>query len=82
MEEEIMYLSGLRFIQLMKNSAYHAGIKKVFGLRVKGGLNTTLPQQVLENITSEEELEVVVNLIDEHLDQEVDEIIMHYNRAL
>ena len=53
----------LRFIQLMKNRALHFGIKKspyeaLFGCKAKAGLTTSsLPQDVLKHIQSEEELE-------------------------
>ena len=53
---------GLRFVRLMKNRAYHSGIKTtpyeaLFGCKIKIGLNTSnLPKDVLENIETEEEL--------------------------
>ncbi|XP_022163806.1 KRAB-A domain-containing protein 2-like, partial [Myzus persicae] len=52
---------GLCFIQIMKNRAYHSGIKttpyealRVFGCKIKIGLNTSnLPDEVVENIKTE-----------------------------
>ena len=55
---------GLRYVQLMKNSAYHSGIKRspyeaMFGCPPKHGLaSSSIPAEALENIFfSEEELE-------------------------
>ena len=62
---------GLRFVQLMKNRAYHSGIKMspygaLFGSKVKLALNTSnLPQEVLMNIKSEKELENIVASVEE-----------------
>lgn len=53
---------GLRFIQLMKNRAYHSGIKMspyeaLFGCKIKIGLNTSnLPRDVISTIENEEQL--------------------------
>lgn len=58
---------GLRFIQLMKNRAYHSGIKcspyeALFGCKAKIGLSTSnLPKEVIEVIENEEELENIMN---------------------
>jgi hypothetical protein len=57
---------GLRFVQLMKNRAYHSGIKRtpyeaLFGCKAKVGLTTSsLPQDVLQDIQSEEQLEKII----------------------
>ncbi|XP_074039518.1 uncharacterized protein [Leptinotarsa decemlineata] len=79
---------GLRFIQFAKNRAYHSGIKcspyeAMFGVPAKIGLRTSsLPDDVLENISTEEDLEELVKQIEEnqsgpdsveHEDAEVDE---------
>lgn len=53
---------GLHFIQIMKNGAYHLGIKTtpyeaLFGCKIKIGLNmSNLPKEVVENIETEEDL--------------------------
>ena len=53
---------GLRFIQVMKNRAYHEGIKcspyePMFGQPMKVGLKTSnLPDDVIDDIFTEEEL--------------------------
>lgn len=60
----------LRFVQLMKNRAFHSGIKRtpyeaLFGCKVKVGLTTSsLPQDVLQTIKSEEDLEKVLDSIE------------------
>lgn len=57
---------GLRFVQLMKNKAFHSGIKRspyeaLFGCPVKIGLCTSnIPQEVLVNVNDEVELEQVI----------------------
>ncbi|XP_050293792.1 KRAB-A domain-containing protein 2-like [Anthonomus grandis grandis] len=57
---------GLRFVQLMKNRAYHDGIKQapyaaIFGHDIKVGLSTSaFPKEAIENLRTEEELEKVV----------------------
>ncbi|XP_050313667.1 KRAB-A domain-containing protein 2-like [Anthonomus grandis grandis] len=57
---------GLRFVQLMKNRAYHDGIKQapyaaMFGHDIKVGLSTpAFPREAIENLRTEEELEKVV----------------------
>ncbi|XP_050312883.1 KRAB-A domain-containing protein 2-like [Anthonomus grandis grandis] len=57
---------GLRFVQLMKNRAYHDGIKQapytaMFGHDIKVGLSTSaFPKEAIENLRTEEELEKVV----------------------
>ncbi|XP_047505092.1 KRAB-A domain-containing protein 2-like [Pieris napi] len=54
---------GLKFVQLMKNRAFHDGIKRapytaMFGSDVKVGLaSSSLPKEVIVNIHTEEELE-------------------------
>lgn len=60
---------GLRFIQLMKNRAYHSGIKTtpyeaLFGCKIKIGLNTSnLPKEIIENIETEEDLTAITESI-------------------
>lgn len=56
---------GLRFVQLMKNRAHHSGInctpyEAMFGTKLKVGLKSFLPTDVLHNINCEEDLEVLV----------------------
>ncbi|KFD62379.1 LOW QUALITY PROTEIN: hypothetical protein M514_25502 [Trichuris suis] len=57
---------GLRFVQLTKNRAFHTGIKRtpyeaLFGCKAKVGLATSsLPQDVLQDIQTEEELEEII----------------------
>lgn len=53
---------GLRFIQFMKNKAFHSGIntspyETMFGCKAKIGLKTFLPAVDISHITSEEDLE-------------------------
>ncbi|XP_050313675.1 KRAB-A domain-containing protein 2-like [Anthonomus grandis grandis] len=54
---------GLRYVQLMKNRAYHDGIKQapyatMFGHDIKVGLSTSaFPKEAIENLRTEEELE-------------------------
>lgn len=56
---------GLRFIQLIRYRAYHAGInttpyEALFGCKIKIGLNTpNLPKEVVENIETEEDLTAI-----------------------
>ncbi|GBM61296.1 hypothetical protein AVEN_9570-1 [Araneus ventricosus] len=60
---------GLRFVQFMKNRAYHSGIKRtpyeaLFGCKPKLGLTTSfLPEEVLKDINTEEQLEKVIESI-------------------
>ena len=58
---------GLGFVQVMKNRAYHEGIKcssyeAMFGQPLKVGLiRSNLPDDATEDIFTEEELEKVVS---------------------
>lgn len=60
---------GLRFVQLMKNRAFHSGIKRspyqaMFGSDIKIRLSTSiLPPETINNISSEEDLENVLQNI-------------------
>jgi len=60
---------GLKFVQLMKNSALHSGIKRspyeaMFGCPPKHGLaSTSIPTDALTNVESEEDLEALVKQI-------------------
>ncbi|KFD49692.1 hypothetical protein M513_09389 [Trichuris suis] len=60
---------GLRFVQLTKNRAFHTGIKRtpyeaLFGCKAKVGLATSsLPQDVLQDIQTEEELEEIIESV-------------------
>ncbi|XP_056647529.1 KRAB-A domain-containing protein 2-like [Diorhabda sublineata] len=54
---------GLRFVQLMKNRAFHSGIKRtpyeaLFGSKIKVGIS--LPFEDTHNLESEEDLEKVM----------------------
>ncbi|KFD63443.1 hypothetical protein M514_24369 [Trichuris suis] len=78
---------GLRFVQLTKIRAFHAGINRtpyeaLFGCKAKVGLATSsLPQDVLQDIQTEEQLEEMIENVqtipreetDSHL-QETDTI--------
>ncbi|CAG5024424.1 unnamed protein product [Parnassius apollo] len=61
---------GLRFVQLMKNRAYHHGIKRppyqaMFGCDVKVGLRSSaLPTETIENIENEEDLEQILKMLE------------------
>ena len=58
---------GLRFIQVMKNRAYHEGIKcspceAMFGQPMKAGLKTSNhPDDANDDIFTEEELEKIIS---------------------
>lgn len=57
---------GLRFIQFMKNKAFHSGIntspyEAMFGCKPKIGLKAFLPAVDISHITSEEDLERLQN---------------------
>lgn len=60
---------GLRFVQLMKNRTFHSGIKRspyqaMFGSDIKIGLLTSiLPPETINNISSEEDLENILQNI-------------------
>ncbi|XP_072377785.1 KRAB-A domain-containing protein 2-like [Diabrotica undecimpunctata] len=56
---------GIKFIQFMKNRAYHSGIscspyEALFGCKAKVGLKTSLPAGTLTEIRSEEDLEAIL----------------------
>ena len=75
---------GLRFVQAMKNRAYHEGMKcspyeAMFGVPMKLGIaKSVLPRNLTINMATEEELENVININndctgdieDEHTDRE------------
>ena len=58
---------GLRFVQNMKNSSYHSGIKctpysAMFGTEPKVGLtSSSLPSEIIERLQTEDDLLAVVN---------------------
>lgn len=60
---------GLRFVQFMKNRAYHDGIRRspyqaMFGCDPNVGLSTMcLPNDAIQDINTEEELEDLLNSI-------------------
>ncbi|XP_072393262.1 KRAB-A domain-containing protein 2-like isoform X2 [Diabrotica undecimpunctata] len=66
-EETTNWSDGLRFVQVMKNRTYHAGIKRspykaMFGSEIKVGLqSSSLPKEVMEGIETEEDLEKIIN---------------------
>jgi hypothetical protein len=67
--------NGLRFVQFMKNRAFHSGIKQspykaVFGIEPRVGLTTsTLPFEIVHNIEDEDELEEVIEQISAQQEQ-------------
>lgn len=71
---------GLKFIQLMKNSALHSGIKRspyeaMFGCPPRHGLSTSkLPTEVLANLETEEDLQCAIDQIQEQQQQQENEI--------
>lgn len=70
---------GLRFVQLMKNRAHHDGIKRspykaMFGCDVKVGLKSSgFPSEVIDNVSTEEELEELLRNQQER-EQSIDDI--------
>jgi len=69
---------GLKFVQFMKNSSYHAGIdvspfKAMFGVEAKVGLqSTSLPDEIIKMISSEEELIQITALPESRSDSQSD----------
>lgn len=69
---------GLRFVQLMKNRAYHDGIKRspykaMFGCDVKVGLKSSdLPSEIIDYVVTEEQLEELITNQKEQ-EQSIDE---------
>lgn len=67
---------GIKFIQFMKNRAYHHGIKSspyeaMFGSMAKIGLNNCiLPMDVVAKLKTEEDLEKALNTIEEEENKE------------
>lgn len=57
---------GLRYVQFMKNRAYHSGIKQspykaLFGIEPRVGLSTSsLPQEIINDIQDEDDLRKVI----------------------
>ncbi|GFQ72252.1 KRAB-A domain-containing protein 2 [Trichonephila clavata] len=77
---------GLRFIQFMKNRAYHSGIKRIlyealFGCKPKVGLTTFLPEDVLKDINTEEQLEKIIESV-QIMDKEQTIKIMQEKKAV
>jgi hypothetical protein len=74
---------GLRFVQAMKNRAYHEETKcssyeATFGVPMKLGIdNSVLPRNVTFNITTEEDLENVININNECMGDIEDEDTDH-----
>jgi len=62
---------GLRFVQAIKNGAYHEGLKcspydAIFGVSMKLGIaNSVLSPNLTINMTTEEDLEKVININNE-----------------
>ncbi|XP_046677250.1 KRAB-A domain-containing protein 2-like [Homalodisca vitripennis] len=58
---------GLRYVQFMKNRAFHSGIKQspykaMFGMDPRVGLSTSsLPSEIVRDINDEEDLKKVIN---------------------
>lgn len=69
---------GLRYVQFMKNRAYHSGIKQspykaLFGIEPRVGLSTTsLPQEIINNIQDEDDLRKVLEDCDSDLNEDGD----------
>ncbi|XP_022910048.2 KRAB-A domain-containing protein 2-like [Onthophagus taurus] len=65
--------NGLRFVQFMKNRAFHSGIKQspyraIFGSEPKVGLMTSnLPLEVISKLEDEEQLQVAITEINQNL---------------
>ena len=63
------WADGLRFVQCMKNQAYHEGLKcspyeAMFGQPMKVGLKTSnLPDEAVESLQTEEDLDILINSI-------------------
>lgn len=78
-EKNRHWSEGLRFIQLMKNRAYHSGIKMspyeaLFGCKIKIGLNTSnLPHDVISTIENEEQLAELITEQSQNVENEVSE---------
>ncbi|XP_060848294.1 KRAB-A domain-containing protein 2-like isoform X2 [Rhopalosiphum padi] len=76
-EKNRHWSEGLRFIQLMKNRAYHSGIKMspyeaLFGCKIKIGLNTSnLPHDVISTIENEEQLAELITEQSQKVENEV-----------
>jgi len=74
---------GLRFVQAMKNRAYHEGIKcspyeAMFGVPMKLGIaNSVLLRNLTINMTTEEDLEKVININNEFTGDIEDEDFDH-----
>jgi len=74
---------GLRFVQAMKNRAYHEGIiclpyEAMFGVPMKLGIaNSVLLRNLTINMTTEEDLEKVININNEFTGDIEDEDFDH-----
>lgn len=75
-EKTSCWSEGLRFVQLMKNRAFHSGIKRspyeaLFGCKARVGLSTSsLPDDVLQDVETEEELEKIIESVQTTQQQE------------
>ncbi|XP_043497554.1 KRAB-A domain-containing protein 2-like [Polistes fuscatus] len=64
---------GLSFVQFTKNTTYHEGIRQspyeaMFGVKPKRGIaSSSLPDEQIANIETEEQLEEMVNTLEENL---------------
>lgn len=76
---------GLSFVQFAKNTTYHEGIRQspyeaLFGVKPKRGIaSSSLPNEQITNIGTEEQLEAYVNtceenLINDHIDDHVSDV--------
>ncbi|XP_060856078.1 KRAB-A domain-containing protein 2-like [Metopolophium dirhodum] len=76
-EKNRHWSKGLRIIQLMKNRAYHSGIKMspceaIFGCKIKIGLNTSnLPHDVISMIENKEQLAELITEQSQNIENEV-----------
>lgn len=82
---------GLRYVQFMKNRAYHSGIKQspykaLFGMEPRVGLSTSsLPQEIINDIQDEDDLRQAIDVdcdinLTEHSDDNDKEISNHDNQ--
>jgi hypothetical protein len=79
----IKWSEGLQFVQAMKNRTYNEGIKcspyeAMFGVPMRLGIaNSVLPRKVTINMTTEEDLEKVININNERTGDIQDEDTDH-----
>ncbi|XP_078509625.1 KRAB-A domain-containing protein 2-like [Lissotriton helveticus] len=68
-EKTSFWSEGLQIVQFMKNRAFHSGIKRspyeaLFGYKARVGLSTSsLPDDVLQDVETEEEVEKIIESV-------------------